>query len=130
VLDVDQEYRQQAAAGCLPGIAPRRWNPGGVAWLPVLHTRRGAWHYTALYSNTPRAHAMSMTHDWVVVCRDDPGGRGRWTVLTARYGPLRGRRIVRRREPECAGYYARGAPPEVATSSGPAFSSGPSSGIL
>ena len=36
-------------------------------WLPVLHTERGAWHFTALFSNTARAHELGRTRDWVVV---------------------------------------------------------------
>jgi len=35
LLDVDREYREKARAGSLPGIAPRRLNPEGRAWLPV-----------------------------------------------------------------------------------------------
>lgn len=38
LLDVDAEYRSKAAALALPRISPRRFNPGGKAWLPVLHT--------------------------------------------------------------------------------------------
>jgi putative hydrolase len=37
-------------------IAPKRFNPDGKAWLPILHTSRGSWHFTALYSNTVLAH--------------------------------------------------------------------------
>lgn len=107
LLQIDQEYREKAEAGRLTRIAPRRFNPTGTAWLPVLHTIRGDRHYTALYSNTARAHELGMTHDWVVVYRDDHGGSGQWTVITARYGALRGRRIVRGREAECADYYAQ-----------------------
>ena len=55
LLDVDVEYRQLAAKGKLPKIAPRRFNPDSIAWLPILHTHRGARHYTAIYSNTARA---------------------------------------------------------------------------
>lgn len=50
MLDVDREYRQKAAAGELPLIAPQRFNPTGDHWLPVLHTSRGPRRYTALYS--------------------------------------------------------------------------------
>lgn len=106
LLDVDREYREQAKAGRLPCLTPAYQNPTGDAWLPVLHTQRGPRHYTALYSNTARAHALGMTHDWVVIDRDDRAGRGRWTVITARYRPLHGRRIVRGREAECDQYYA------------------------
>lgn len=105
LLDVDSEYRRLAEQGKLPRIAPRRFNPTGAAWLPILHTERGKRHYTALYSNTARAHEFGTTHDWVVIYRDDDHDHGRWTVITANYGRLRGRRIVRAREDECAAYY-------------------------
>ena len=105
LLAVDQEYRRKAQADQLPKIAPRRFNPTGQPWLPILHTERGATHYTALYSNTARAHELNMTHDWVVIYRDDHGGSGQWTVVTAHFGPMRGRRIVRGREAECSRYY-------------------------
>jgi hypothetical protein len=102
LLDIDREYRHKADAGQLPRIAPRRFNPTREAWLPVLHTERETRHYTALFSNTARAHELGMTHDWVVIFRDDHDGHGQWTVITARFGPLRGRRVVRGREAECA----------------------------
>ncbi len=105
LLDVDREYRQGAAAGTLPRIAPRRFNPTGAAWLPILHTQRGDRHYTALYSNTAHAHALERTHDWVVLFHDSGQGERQHTVVTARFGPLAGRRIVRGREPECAAHY-------------------------
>jgi DNA polymerase (family X) len=41
----------------------------------------------------------------VVIYLDD-GRQDQWTVITAKSGPLRGRRVVRGREEECAGYYA------------------------
>jgi putative hydrolase len=107
LLDVDREYRERAAAGTLARIAPRRFNPGRESWLPVLHTERAGREYTALYSNTARAHELSATRDWVVIYRDDQGGRGQWTVVTARRGPLAGRRVVRRREQACAELYER-----------------------
>ena len=105
LLDVDDQYRRLANQGKLPRIAPRRFNPTRQSWLPVLHTERGQRHYTALYSNTARAHELGTTHDWVVIYRDDHD-HGRWTVITAHYGALRGRRIVRGREAECREYYA------------------------
>jgi DNA polymerase (family 10) len=105
LLGVDEEYRVRAEAGRLPRIAPRRFNPTREAWLPVLHTARGPRHYTALYSNTARAHELGTVRDWVVIYRDDHGGHGRWTVITARLGNLQGKRIVRGRENECVGYY-------------------------
>jgi DNA polymerase (family X) len=108
LLDVDREYRQRAAAGTLPCIAPRRFNPGRKAWLPVLHTRRGAWHFTVLFSNTARAHELGRTHEWVVIYYYDGDHReGQCTVVTQRWGPLVGQRVVRGREEElCAKQYA------------------------
>jgi hypothetical protein len=49
LLDVDRQYREEAARGTLQKIAPRRFNPSGEAWLPILHTTRGPRHYTALF---------------------------------------------------------------------------------
>jgi putative hydrolase len=102
LLDVDREYREKAAAGTLHTIAPRRFNPEGKAWLPVLHTRRGPWHFTALHSNTARAHELGRTHDWVVVYfYDDDHREGQHTIVTETQGPLAGQRVVRGREAEC-----------------------------
>ena len=83
LLDVDREYRHAAAAGTLRTIAPRRFNPAGESWLPILHTRRGPRRYTALFSNTARAHRAAKTRDWVVLYVDGPGGERQYTVLTA-----------------------------------------------
>ena len=102
LLDVDREYRDQAARGTLHRIAPKRFNPGGEAWLPVLHTVRGPWHFSALYSNTARAHQLGRTGDWVVVYfHRDAWPEGRRTIVTETQGPARGRRVVRGREAEC-----------------------------
>lgn len=103
LLDVDREYREKAAAGALHRIAPRRFNPERAAWLPILHTRRGPRHYTALFSNTARAHEQGKTRDWVVLFHDGGRGERQNTVITAERGPLRGRRIVRGREEERPG---------------------------
>ncbi len=32
-----------------------QFNPKNEAWLPVLHTDRGNWHFSVLYSNTALA---------------------------------------------------------------------------
>jgi putative hydrolase len=101
LLSVDAEYRAKARAGALPQIAPRRFNPTGEAWLPVLHTARGGRHYTALFSNTARAHRLGRTHDWVVIYTDEGAGELSYTVVTVPRGPLAGRRMVRGREAEC-----------------------------
>ena len=107
ILDVDAEYRRAAAAGTLPTIAPRRFNPKGEAWLPILHTTRGPWHFTALFSNTALAHELGRTRDWVVIYfYDDHQREGQHTVVTETRGPLAGRRVVRGREKECLEHYA------------------------
>jgi hypothetical protein len=113
LLDVDREYREKAAAGQLQRIAPRRFNPGLEQWLPVLHTRRGTRRYTALFSNTARAHRAGKTHDWVVLYGDDGAGEHRHTVITAGFGPLRGRRVVAGRELECVAVYEPERPAAV-----------------
>jgi DNA polymerase (family 10) len=102
LLDVDEEYRGKAAAGRLVRIAPHRFNPSGRRWLPVLHTERGPWHFTALFSNTARAHELGRTRDWVVVYfHADHEVEGQHTIVTETHGPLAGRRVVRGRESEC-----------------------------
>jgi len=108
LLDVDREYRRRAAGGELPTIAPRRFNPRGESWLPVLHTRRGPWHFTALYSNTAKAHELRREHDWVVVYfYDDDHVEHQHTVVTETHGSLVGQRVVRGREAECRELYER-----------------------
>lgn len=105
LLDVDREYREAAQAGGLPMIAPRRFNPRGERWLPVLHTTRGERHYTALFSNTALAHRVGRTNDWVVLYFDGPNGEHQSTVVTSHRGQLAGRRVVRGRESECLTFY-------------------------
>jgi DNA polymerase (family X) len=105
ILDVDREYRQKAEAGRLRRIAPKRFNPTGKAWLPVLHTKRGKRRYTALFSNTALAHELGKTHDWVVLYYDGGEGEKQCTVVTAKQGPLAGNRVVRARERESAAFY-------------------------
>jgi len=109
LLHIDREYRRRAEEKKLARIAPRRFNPTGAAWLPVMHATRGDRHYTVLYSNTARAHLLDRVRDWVVVFRDDHDGRGQWTVVTAHAGTLRGRRVVRGRETECVRHHADSA---------------------
>jgi DNA polymerase (family X) len=102
ILDVDREYRERSAAGELRTLAPKRFNPHHVAWLPILHTQRGPWHFTALFSNTARAHELGRTKDWVVMYYDDGDHQERQcTVVTETHGALVGRRVVRGREAEC-----------------------------
>lgn len=106
LLSIDEEYRRKAEAGRLVQVAPLRFNASGEAWLPILHARREGRGYTAMYSNTARAHELGTTHDWVVIYREGAGGRGQWTVITSHRGPLKGHRVVRGREVECEAHYA------------------------
>lgn len=103
LLDVDRNYREQAARGTLPTIVPKRFNPEGSNWLPILHADRKGWHFTALFSNTARAHELGMTRDWVVIYfyDDQDHVEGQRTVVTETRGPLVGQRVVRGREQEC-----------------------------
>jgi putative hydrolase len=124
LLDVDREYREKTAAGELPRVTPRRFNPERDAWLPILHTERGGRHYTALFSNTARAHRLGRTHDWVVLYCDDGPREHQWTIITAAFGPLRGLRIVRGREAECDSFY-QAAKRDVALETNPRVTVGP-----
>lgn len=108
LLDVDREYRERGLSGQLPKIAPRRFNPSGDRWLPVLHTTRRERHYTALFSNTATAHKLNRMRDWVVLYWDGRDGERQCTVVTERRGPLASRRVVRGRESECIAHYAVG----------------------
>ena len=104
LLDVDSEYREKAEAGRLRTIAPRRFNPEGDAWLPILHTRRGPWEFTALYSNSRLAHQLGRVRDWVVIYyRTDHSPEGQCTVVTETHGPAAGTRVVRGHEQEARG---------------------------
>jgi hypothetical protein len=106
LLAIDREYRERAQAGALPTIAPRRFNPSGESWLPVLHASRDGWHFTALYSNTAQAHRLGRTRDWVVVYfYDRDHVEGQHTIVTESRGVLGGRRVVRGRETECREHY-------------------------
>lgn len=75
LLGADAVYRRKAQAGALRLIAPRRSNPEGAAWLPVLHLRRGDWHPTLPYSNSARAHDLGRIGDWVVIYFNHGPGR-------------------------------------------------------
>ncbi len=107
LLDVDRQYREEAAADTLKRITPRRFNPSREAWLPVLHTSRGSRHFTVLFSNTFRAHQLKKTLDWVILYYDGASSERQCTVITSEFGPLEGKRIVRGRENECLEHYRR-----------------------
>ena len=106
LLEVDKSYREKAGRGELPTIAPKRFNPEHESWLPVMHENVGNWHFTALFSNTARAHQLGKIHDWVVIYfYNDHHEEGQHTVVTETSGPLIGKRVVRGRETECRAYY-------------------------
>lgn len=113
LLSIDRQYREQARAGRLRKIAPKRFNPGNVAWLPVLHTEKDGWDFTALFSNTARAHELERIYDWVVIFFERPGTEGQATVVTETSGPLKGKRVVRGREEACKRLYAANEPAGV-----------------
>jgi len=102
ILDVDAEYRAESAANRLRRIAPRRFNPDGEAWLPVYHVEKRGWSFTALYSNSARAHKLAKTHDWVVIFFERDGHEDQCTVVTEHQGEQSGLRVVRGRESEGA----------------------------
>jgi hypothetical protein len=94
LLSVDAEYRTAADLNQLPTIAPIRFNPTRAHWLPVLHTERDGCHFTAMFSNTARAHELGHIDDWVVIYVDGADDMN-WTVVTERRGPKAGQRVVR-----------------------------------
>lgn len=105
LLSIDTEYRRKAMLGRLVQISPSRFNPDRKLWLPILRTRRDGHQYTAIYSNSPLAHELGTTRDWVVIsCKGDDR---LWTVVTDHRESAIGRRVVRGREIECDAYYAR-----------------------
>ncbi|MEJ2050096.1 MAG: helix-hairpin-helix domain-containing protein [Calditrichota bacterium] len=109
LLDVDDEYRRRAEKDELKKIAPRRFNPEGKAWLPIMHTERGDWSFTALFSNTARAHQRKATRDWVVLYYQRNGLEQQCTVVSEEKAELAGKRVVRGRELECRDFYRKEA---------------------
>jgi Holliday junction resolvasome RuvABC DNA-binding subunit len=105
LLEIDEEYRGKAERDQLRKIAPKRFNPQGEAWLPVLNVKRQGWSFTALCSNTATAHRLGKTRDWVVIYYETGGRQRQGTVVTAERGKLAGQRVVRGRERECREYY-------------------------
>ncbi len=105
ILKVDREYRYKANTGELKTITPRRFNPENKSWLPILHTERKGWYFTAMFSNTARAHELGKTDDWVIVYYERDGNEDQCTVVTEQHGALKGLRVVRGHESECLRYY-------------------------
>lgn len=108
LLEIDREYREKARNGQLATISPRRFNPAGDVRIPVLHVDRGAWRFTALYSNSPNAHRFDRTQDWVLIFFETDGqSEGQCTVVTEHRGVLSDKRVVRGLERECLKFYER-----------------------
>lgn len=105
LLDIDKEYLDNVKEDKLKKIAPKRFNPEGKAWLPVMYVKRGGWDFSALFSNTKAAHDAGKTNDWVVVYYKHDGYENEVTVVTETKGDLEGKRVVRGREEECKIYY-------------------------
>lgn len=106
LLEIDALYRRKASRNELKLIAPRRFNPRGLAWLPVMHEHRREWHFTALFSNTARAHQLNKSRDWVIIqVMREAAPDWQCTVVTETRGPLKGKRVVRGREAECEAFY-------------------------
>lgn len=105
LLETDRLYKEQSGMGKLRMIAPRRFNPERRAWLPVLHCEVDGWSMTAMFSNTARAHQLGRTGEWVVVYFERDGIEGQCTIVNEHSGALKGKRVVRGRESECAEYY-------------------------
>jgi len=107
ILEIDEEYRRKAAANKLRRIAPRLMNPEHKAWLPIMATEKEGFKFTVMFSNTERAHGLEKTNDWVVFYYRKGEGENQCTVVTESRGPLKGKRIIRGREKECARHYAK-----------------------
>ncbi len=105
ILEMDAEYREKAAARRLKLIAPKLLNPGKKAWLPILAASRKGWTFTIMFSNTATAHNLGKTDDWVVVYYESGKGENQCTVVTETRGPMKGKRVIRGREPECKKFY-------------------------
>lgn len=106
LLEVDRDYREKAVRGSLRKIAPKRFNPSGEKWLPIYHTDKGGWSFSALFSNSPLAHKLGRIMDWVIVYYERDGDENQCTVVTEWQGQLRGRRVIRGRESECLEHYS------------------------
>jgi len=64
---------------------------------------RDGWSFTVMYSNTELAHRLGRTRDWVIIYFHEPHApEAQATIVTEHQGSLRGRRVVRGRERECA----------------------------
>ena len=107
LLHVDREYRAKAIDDCLPIVSPHTADSKTASLVPVLHTGREGWYFTALYSNTASARARNRINDWVVIYYyDGAGNDGQVTVVSELRGPMRGKRVVRGRDETFQPHYA------------------------
>ena len=51
LLKIDGMYRKRAKQGSLKTIAPKRFNPSGVSWLPIMNYQDSNWQFRIMYSN-------------------------------------------------------------------------------
>ena len=106
LLKIDKMYLRKAKEGSLKTIAPKRYNPSGTSWLPILQHKDRGWQFRAMYSNTERAHRLHKSSDWVVIhAYDDTHHEFHRTIVTETRGPLKGKRVVRGYEDECLEFY-------------------------
>ena len=101
LLEVDEQYRYMAKAGQLRMVTPRRFNPEGKRWLPVMKIKKDGWEFNALFSNTARSHELNKTHDWVVISYYRIGSQsrqrsGQCTIVTETRGEHKGQRKIMR----------------------------------
>jgi len=106
LLKIDKMYRKKAQLGQLKKIAPKRYNPEGTSWLPILHHKDKQWDYRVMYSNTERAHRLHKEHDWVIIhAYDKAHHEYSRTIVTETSGKLKNKRVVRGYEEGCMEYY-------------------------
>lgn len=93
-------------ANVLTSIKPRRFNATGARRIPILHTERGGWRFTALFSNTASAHQYGKIRDWVVIYYEqDNLPEGHRTIVSEHGGRLDGKRVIRGSEKACLRHY-------------------------
>lgn len=108
LLRVDGLYRKKALQGTLKKIAPKRFNPKGETWLPIMHYKENKWQFRVMFSNTELAHRLHKLSDWVVLhAHDNEHHEYQYTIVTETKGALKGKRVVRGFEEECAKFYKR-----------------------
>lgn len=95
LLDVDADYRDLAASQEQRGEGS-----------PVLCERRDGWTLRATFSNSPLAHRLGETRDWVVIHFTNGTESGERIIVTETRPPVPGQRVVRGREAECHACWA------------------------